>query len=138
MARAKKTTEESAEVKKPTTRKTRTKKTETPPVEEQVNQVLEEPTVDTPTEESTEEQPKPIGTLFNVINYNNTADLDRFISDLTPDQALYCVVQAARAAHKRSAYGMEESEVVSKAIRVLTTPPAEQQQEVPEPEVHKA
>lgn len=130
MARPKKT-ETSAETKKPTTRKTRTKKEETKPVEEQVNEVLEE----TP---STEEQPKPIGTLFNVINYNNTADLDKFINELTPDQALYCVVQAARAGHQRSAFGMEESEVVSKAIRVLTTPPAEQQQAVPEPEVHKA
>lgn len=130
MARPKKT-ETSAETKKPTTRKTRTKKEETKPVEEQVNEVLE----DTP---STEEQPKPIGTLFNVINYNNTADLDKFINELTPDQALYCVVQAARAGHQRSAFGMEESEVVSKAIRVLTTPPAEQQQAVPEPEVHKA
>ena len=135
MARPKKT-ETSAETKKPTTRKTRTKKEETKPVEEQVNEVLEE----TPSteEQPTEEQPKPIGTLFNVINYNNTADLDKFINELTPDQALYCVVQAARAGHQRSAFGMEESEVVSKAIRVLTTPPAEQQQEVPEPEVHKA
>ena len=133
MARPKKT-ETSAETKKPTTRKTRTKKEETKPVEEQVNEVLDE----TPsTEEQPTEQPKPIGTLFNVINYNNTSDLDRFIDGLTPDQALYCVVQAARAAHQRSAYGMEESEVVSKAIRVLTTP-KESQQEVPEPEVRKA
>jgi len=60
------------------------------------------------------------------------------MQNLTQDRALYCVVQAVRAGHQRSAYGMEESEVVSKAIRVLTTPPAEQQQEVPEPEVHKA
>lgn len=134
MARAKKTTEETAETKKPTTRKTRTKKTETPVVEEQVNEILEE----TPqTEETTEEQ-KPIGTLFNVINYNNVGDLDRFIQNLTQDQALYCVIQAARAGHQRNAYGMEESEVISKAIRVLTTPPETQEQSVPEPEVHKA
>jgi len=133
MARAKKT-ETSEETKTPTTRKTRTKTNETTPVEEQVNQVLEE----TPETENKEEQPKPIGTLFNVINYNNVADLDRFIQNLTPDQALYCVVQASRAAHKRSAFGIEESEVISKAIRVLTTPPEPQQQEVPEPEVHKA
>jgi len=137
MARPKKT-ETSAETKKPTTRKTRTKKEETTPVEEQVNQVLEETPETADTQDTTEEQPKPVGTLFNVINYNNTGDLDRFIQNLTPDQALYCVVQAARAAHKRSAYGMEESEVVSKAIRVLTTPPENKEEEVPEPEVHKA
>lgn len=130
MARPKKTETTASETKKPTTRKSRTKKTETAPVEEQVSEVLEE----TPQTE----EPKPIGTLFNVINYNNVEDLDRFIQNLTQDQALYCVIQAARAGHQRSVYGMEESEVVSKAIRVLTTPPAEQQQEVPEPEVHKA
>ena len=137
MARPKKT-ETSAETKKPTTRKTRTKKEETDTVEEQVNQVMEETPETTETQETSENQPKPVGTLFNIINYNNTADLDRFIQNLTPDQALYCVVQAARAAHQRSAFGMEESEVVSKAIRVLTSPPQNQEQEVPEPEVHKA
>lgn len=133
MARPKKT-EASEETKKPTTRKTRTKTTEKKPVEEVVNEVLEDKSDENT---SSEDQPQPIGTLFNTINYNNTSDLDRFISDLTPDQALYCVVQAARAAHQRSAYGIEESEVISKAIRVLTTP-QEPQQDVPEPEVHKA
>lgn len=132
MARAKKTEESSDEVKTPTTRKTRTKKTETPVVDEQVNEILEQQ------EETTDEGPQPIGTLFNTINYNNVADLDKFITNLTPDQALYCVVQASRAAHQRNAYSMEESEVVSKAIRVLTTPPEQREQNVPEPEVHQA
>jgi len=136
MARAKKT-ETSEETTKPTTRKTRTKQTETASVEEQVNEVLDETTETQPTEETATEQVKPIGTLFNTINYNNVSDLDRFIQNLTQEQALYCVVQAARAAHQRSAYGMEESEVVSRAIRVLTTP-QEPKQEVPEPEVHQA
>jgi len=140
MARTKKE-ETSAKTKKSTTRKTKTKKQETTSVEDKVNKVLEETpksTETTESTESTEEKAKPVGTLFNVINYNNISDLDRFIQNLTSDQALYCVVQAARAAHQRSAYGMEESEVVSKAIRVLTTPPENKEQEAPEPEVHKA
>jgi len=143
MARTKKQ-ETSAKTKKSTTRKTKTKKQETTSVEDKVNKVLEETpkstetTESTESTESTEEKAKPVGTLFNVINYNNISDLDRFIQNLTSDQALYCVVQAARAAHQRSAYGMEESEVVSKAIRVLTTPPENKEQEAPEPEVHKA
>lgn len=136
MARPKKTETTASETKKPTTRKTRTKKTETPAVEEQVNEVLEETTQTEETQET--EGPTPIGTLFNVINYNNVADLDKFVTDLTPDQALYCVVQAARAAHQRNAYGIEESEVISKAIRVLTTPPEQKEQSAPEPEVHQA
>lgn len=118
MARAKKTTT----------------KTETP-VEEQVNEVLEQPTV----EGITQEGPQPIGQLFNVINYNNVEDLDSFIKNMTPDQGLYILVQAARAAHGRNAFGMEEAETVSKAIRVITNPGTPQEnQPVGEPEVHKA
>jgi len=130
MARAKKTT--SDETKKPTPRKTRTKKVVEPPVDETVNEVLE----DNNTEVT--EEPKPIGTLFNTINYNNVLDLDKFVQNLNADQSLYCVVHAAKSAHKRGAFSIEESEVISKAIRVLTTPPEERETSVPEPEVHKA
>ena len=117
--------------KQPTKRTTRAKKVNTAPVEEVVNEVLDTP-------QSTEESPKPIGSLFDTINYNNVADLDRFAQNLTSDQALYCVIQSARAAHKRGTFSMEESEIVSKAIRVLTTPPEDKENTVPEPEVHKA
>ena len=132
MAKAKKTESEET-TKKTTPRKTRAKKVETAPVEEVVNEILE-----TKEEGTTEEQPKPIGTLFDSINYSNIADLDRFVQNLTGDQSLYCVVQASKAAHKRGVFSMEESEVVSRAIRVLTTPPEDKEQSVPEPEVHKA
>lgn len=117
MARAKKTTT----------------KTETP-VEEKVNEVLEQPT------QTAEQQgPQPIGQLFNVINYNNVEDLDNFIKNMTPDQGLYILVQAARAAHGRNAFGMEEAETISKAIRVITNSATPQEnQPVGEPEVHKA
>jgi hypothetical protein len=38
------------------------------------------------------------------------------------DQALFCLVHATRYAHDRGLYNIEESEVISKSIRVLTTP----------------
>ncbi len=132
MAKAKTTT--SDETKKPTARKTRTKKTEVKPVEEIVNEVLD----GQPTETPTEEQPKPIGTLFDTINYTNLQDFDKFVQNLTGDQSLYCVVHAAKAAHKRGTFSIEESEVISRAIRVLTTPPEDKETSVPDPEVHKA
>tara|TARA_R110000796_G_scaffold40742_2_gene100796 strand:+ start:801 stop:1163 length:363 start_codon:yes stop_codon:yes gene_type:complete len=101
-------------------------KTETP-VEETVNQ-------ETPNTEG----PKPIGQLFNSINYNNNEDLDSFINKMTPDQGLYILVQAARAAHTRSAFGIEEAETVSKAIRLITSPKSpEENIPVGEPEIHK-
>ena len=84
-----------------------------------------------------QEQEQPIGTLFDIISYYKLEDLSKFIEEMNNEQALYTVVQATRAAHKRGAYGMEESEVISKAIRVLTTPPP-LENDLPEPEVHKA
>ena len=118
--------------KQPTKRTTRAKKVNTEPtVEEIVNKELDTP-------QPTEDAPKPIGSLFDTINYNNVADLDRFIQDLTRDQALYCVIQSARVGHKRGTFNIEESEVISKAIRILTTPPQDKENTVPEPEVHKA
>ena len=135
MAKAKKT-ELEENTQKPITRKTRTKKTETVPVDsnvKEVNEILEGQETSTP-----EEQTKPIGSLFDTINYHNVADLDRFVQNLTGDQSLYCVVQAAKAAHKRGVFSIEESEIVSRAIRVLTTPPEDKEPSVTEPEIHKS
>ena len=129
MAKAKKPESEET-TKKTTPRKTRAKKVETAPVEEIINEVSETP--------NTDEQPKPIGTLFDAINYTNLNDFDKFVQNLTGDQSLYCVVHAAKAAHKRGTFSIEESEVISRAIRVLTTPPEDKDTSVPDPEVHKA
>ena len=129
MAKAKKPESEET-TKKTTPRKTRAKKVETAPVEEIVNDISETP--------NTDEQPKPIGTLFDTINYTNLNDFDKFVQNLTGDQSLYCVVHAAKAAHKRGTFSIEESEVISRAIRVLTTPPEDKDTSVPDPEVHKA
>lgn len=119
MARPKKTAESTTATKKTTTRKKAEETKVEAPVEEQVNQVLEETTQEKVTETET---PKPIGNLFGSINYNQTSDLDNFITNMTPDQGLYILVQAARAAHSRNAYTMEESETLSKAIRMITKP----------------
>ena len=129
MAKAKKPESEET-TKKTTPRKTRAKKVETAPVEEIVNEISETP--------NTDEQPKPIGTLFDTINYTNLNDFDKFVQNLTGDQSLYCVVHAAKAAHKRGVFSIEESEILSRAIRVLTTPPEDKETSVPDPEVHKA
>jgi hypothetical protein len=68
------------------------------------------------------EQDENINTLFNTINYSEQHELNKFIDDMNLDQALFCLVHATRHAHNRGLYNIEESEVVSKAIRILTTP----------------
>jgi len=107
----------------------KTKKTEeTKVAEETVDQVTQEETTQ-------EEGPQPIGQLFNTINYNNMDDLNSFISNMTPDQGLYILIQATRAAQTRGTYGMEETETLSKAIRTLTNPSSQPQEATGEPEV---
>jgi len=112
----------------------KSKKTTSP-----TNTVVEEQTTSEQltqdTDENVQEGPKPIGQLFNTINYNNMDDLNSFIENLTPDQGLYILVQAARASHTRGAFNIEESETVSKAIRTLTSPASEHQEPTGEPEV---
>jgi hypothetical protein len=64
----------------------------------------------------------PIGTLFDSINYYKNGDLEKFLSELNHEQALYCLIQACQSAYKRNAYSLLESELLSKAIRKISSP----------------
>lgn len=87
-------------------------------ITEQVNEEVTEQVNEEVTELNT---PQPIGQLFNTINYHNVEDLNNFITNMTPDQSLYILVQAARASHSRGIFSIEESETVSRAIRTITS-----------------
>ena len=60
-----------------------------------------------------------IGNLFETINYSSTEQLNTFIDSMTQDQAIYCLKQAIVCCHNRGAFTLEESEAVSKSLRVL-------------------
>ena len=60
-----------------------------------------------------------IGNLFETINYSSTEQLNTFIDSMTQDQALYCLKQAIVCCHSRGAFTLEESEAVSKSLRLL-------------------
>ena len=64
----------------------------------------------------------PIGGLFDsVIQYTTFEDLDNFIVNLTKEQAMYCLKQALIACHVRGSFTMEETEAVSKSLRILNS-----------------
>jgi hypothetical protein len=69
-----------------------------------------------------EENDENLNTLFDSINYRNIVELNRFIDEMNMDQALFCLVRATRYAHNKGLFDIEESEVISKSIRLLTTP----------------
>ena len=73
-------------------------------------------------DEKTNQSEQPYGTLFGVLGYNNTEEFDDFINRLknksTPD-VLLAIHSALRFSQIRGVFSLEESEVVSVALRNL-------------------
>jgi hypothetical protein len=61
----------------------------------------------------------PKGSLFESINYFDENQLSEFFNNMTREQAIYCLVEATKAAYRRGAFKLEESEAVSRALRTL-------------------
>jgi hypothetical protein len=83
------------------------------------------------------EENTPLGTLFGVINYSSNEDIEKFIQNMTPQQALFCVVQSCKQNHTNNFYSSPENEIINKAITVLTTPVPNSVGTPPEPEFFK-
>lgn len=66
-----------------------------------------------------ENEIQPIGVLFDSINYYKIEDLNKFIDELTPEQSIYVITQAASYGFKRGIFNLQESEVLSKSLRVF-------------------
>jgi hypothetical protein len=60
------------------------------------------------------------GNLFGTINLLNEDHLDLILSTMTKDHSIYYLVEAVKSAHKRGAFTIGESEIISKSIRVLS------------------
>ena len=67
-----------------------------------------------------EQENELFGNLFGTINLLSEEHLDAILMSMNKDLALYYLVESVKAAHKRGALTIGESEVISKAIRVLT------------------
>ena len=83
------------------------------------------------------EEKQPLGTLFDVINYSSNESVEKFIENMTPQQALFCVVQSCSINQKKGQYISPENEVILKAIKILTTPISNNDGTPPEPEIFK-
>jgi len=67
------------------------------------------------------EKTEIIGNLFETINYSSKEQLNLFIDNMNQDQAWYCLKQAILSCHNRGVFTLEESEAVSKSLRLLLT-----------------
>ena len=73
-----------------------------------------------------QEETKPLGYLFETIAFYNQSDVIKFVNELTKEQSFYVLTQAIQMAYSKNIYSLQESEIISKAIRTLTTPEPEQ------------
>ena len=69
--------------------------------------------------DETVEQMTPKGSLFESIHYFNDGQLNEFYSNMNQEQAIYCIIEAAKAGFRRGAYKLDECEAISKSLRVL-------------------
>jgi len=68
--------------------------------------------------DNTQEE-KPLGSLFDSINYYSISDLEQFITGLNYEQSLFCLMECCVYAQKRGILTLEEAEVISKSIRKI-------------------
>jgi hypothetical protein len=69
---------------------------------------------------------EPIGYLFESIAIYEPSAVPKFIDKMTPEQAFYVLTQAIQMAYTKNLYSMQESEILSKALRILTQPENEE------------
>jgi hypothetical protein len=70
-------------------------------------------------------QTQPIGYLFESIAIYEPSAVSKFIDDMVPEQAFYVLTQAIQMAYSKNIFSLQESEVLSKSLRVLTEPKKE-------------
>ena len=79
-------------------------------------------TEDKKVEETTnqsEEKDTPQNVLLGTISYQSEEDYDKFLNNLDINQSLFVLISACGYAQARGAYGLEESELISKAIKTI-------------------
>jgi hypothetical protein len=66
-----------------------------------------------------EQERQPMGLLFDSVGYNKPGDVDKLIDEMTIEQSFYLLTQSLHYVHNTRLFTMQETEVVSKALRVL-------------------
>ena len=62
---------------------------------------------------------KSYGNLFGTINLVSEQHIEAILTTMDDQHALYYLIESVKSAHKKGAFTIGETEVISKAIRVL-------------------
>lgn len=60
--------------------------------------------------------------LFDFLQCNSNEELEKIINSIEKEQSLFYLIQSVKSAYKRGCFTLEESEIISKSLRVLSTP----------------
>jgi hypothetical protein len=71
-------------------------------------------------EQSQPEKP-PITLLFDSIPIYEPSDVEKLLNGLEYPQSLYIITQAINYAYKHGIFSIEETEIVSKSLRTITS-----------------
>jgi 20S proteasome alpha/beta subunit len=63
---------------------------------------------------------KEFGKLFNSVSLISEEHLELILTTMSQKEAIYLLVQAVKHAHHLGTYSIGETEVISKAIRVIS------------------
>lgn len=65
------------------------------------------------------EQKKPIATLLGSISYENKADYENFLNNLTLEHSVIVLISAANYAQSKGTFNLGEAELIAKAVKRL-------------------
>lgn len=68
-----------------------------------------------------EDKKQPIGELFETISYFSPTDISNLIDGLNEEQSVYMIGLAINMCYQKNLFTLEESEIISKSLRVLNT-----------------
>tara|TARA_B100000287_G_scaffold276521_1_gene260497 strand:+ start:373 stop:696 length:324 start_codon:yes stop_codon:yes gene_type:complete len=87
---------------------------------EKVKEEVENSKVDSTKEKGeATEKTTPQNVLLGTISYKNEEDYEKFLNNLDINQSLFVLISACGYAQSRGAYGLEESELISRAIKTI-------------------
>jgi hypothetical protein len=66
-----------------------------------------------------EQKNEKYGNLFGSIDLLSEDHLEIILSTMDSETALYYIIESVKSAHRKGSYSIGETEVISKAIRVL-------------------
>ena len=67
------------------------------------------------------EQSNNSGVLFGSISYTEKQHISDLIDNMEFEQSFFYIVQALKYSHQSGVFSLEESEIVSKSLRVFTS-----------------